>query len=300
MTDRIAVSVTIAGLSRLYGNDLSGILETARIADRAGIQQLAMTDHVAIGPRTDRYPYGSFPFPNEEPWPEPLTTLAAIAGATRRIRLATGILVAPLRPAVLLAKTLASLDALSGGRLDLGVGTGWQAEEYAASGVSFGGRAARLDDTLRACRVLWSQAPASFDSTTVSFEDVWSLPQPVQAGGIPISFGLALNERNLARFVEFDAGWMPMTSDPEELARGIGWLRRARSEAGLDPDGLQVRANAPVHCGAAGAVDLDRTFASAIELGAIGVTIAAFALPRFVSRARDVPAFLERLGRLAG
>jgi probable F420-dependent oxidoreductase len=298
MTDRIAVSLTIAGLSRIYGTDLRGILETARIADQAGIDQLAMTDHVAIGPRTDRYPYGQFPFPNEEPWPEPLTTLAAIAGATTRIRLATGILVAPLRPAVLLAKTLATLDVFCSGRLDLGVGTGWQAEEFAASGVPFEARAARLDDTLRACRVLWSEAPASFESATLSFENVWSLPQPVQERGIPICFGLALNRRNVARMIEFDAGWMPMTSDLEELADGVAWLRRARSEAGLDPDELRVRANAPVFSAPAGGVDLDRTLESAQELKAIGVTVAAFALPRFVSRRRDIPAFLERLGRL--
>ncbi len=300
MTDRISVSLTIAGLTQIYGAELTGILETARIADQAGIHQLAMTDHVAIGPRTDRYPYGRFPFPNEEPWPEPLITLAAVAGATSQIRLATGILVAPLRPAALLAKMLATLDVLSAGRLDLGVGTGWQAEEYVASGVPFAGRAARLDDTLRACRVLWSEAPASYESATVSFKDVWSLPKPVQPGGIPISFGLALNARNVARIVEFDAGWAPMTSDPEELARGIEWLRGARSEAGLDPEALQVRANAPVFSNSAGAVDLDRTFESAVELRSIGVTVAAFALPRFVTRRSDVPAFLERLGRLAG
>ena len=120
------ISVIISGLSMLYGDDLGrGLLETARLADDAGIDQLVMTDHLAIGTQVEKYPYGRFPFPAEEPWPEPLTTLAAMAGATKRVRLGTGVLIAPLRPALLLAKTLATLDVLSEGRLDLGVGTGW-------------------------------------------------------------------------------------------------------------------------------------------------------------------------------
>ncbi len=292
----ISISVTLAGLSRLYPDGLQGMIETARIADEVGIGQIAMTDHVVIGNRTQAYPYGSFPFPNEEPWPEPLTVLAAMAGATRRLRLATGILIAPLRPAVLLAKTLATLDVMSGGRIDLGVGTGWQSEEYDAVGIPFRGRASRMDDTLRACRVLWTQTPASFESDTVTFKDLWSFPRPVQEGGIPLWLGLALTERNLARFTEFDAGWMPMTSDPAELADGIASLRRARAEAGLDPDALQVRANAPVVTDTGGRPDLARTLDGLDALSETGVTQAAFALPRFVRRAADIRAFLEALG----
>ena len=152
----------------LYGDDLAGgLLETARLADECGVDQLMMTDHLAMGSNTEAYPYGRFPYPHSEPWPEPLTTLAVLAGATRRVRLGTGILIAPARPALLLAKTLATLDVLSGGRIDIGVGTGWQREEIEGAGVPFEGRGARMDDTLRACRALWSEAPASFKSATV-------------------------------------------------------------------------------------------------------------------------------------
>src|SRR6185436_18984466 len=98
------------------------------------------------------YPYGDFPFPPADPWVEPLTTLAAMAAVTSTVRLGTGVLITPLRPAVLLAKTIATLDNLSGGRVDLGVGLGWQREEYAAIGVSFTERWARHDDEIRACR----------------------------------------------------------------------------------------------------------------------------------------------------
>lgn len=143
----VEVSLTISGLSRLFGGDLAGVLDVARTADDFGIHQLALPDHVVMGSRLDRYPFAErFPYPPEEPWLEPLTTLAAVAGATQRVRLATSILVAPLRPAVLLAKAAATLDVLSAGRLDLGVGAGWQPEEFDAAGAHFAGRGEALDD----------------------------------------------------------------------------------------------------------------------------------------------------------
>lgn len=299
MGERIAVSVTVSGLSRLFGERLDGVVEAARIADDVGIDQIALPDHLAIGPQTDRYPYGRFPFPPYEPWLEPLTALAAIAGATQRIRLATGILVASLRPALLLAKTLATLDVLSGGRVDLGVGLGWQPEEFEAAGVPFAGRGARLDDALRACRVLWRDAPAAFVSETLRFRDLWCLPQPVQPGGIPIWFGGAATVRNVARIVELGSGWMPLGGD-EELRHGIARLREAFAAAGRDPAALGVRANAPVVQGAAGCADLDATLSRLPELGERGVTVAAFALARFARQPDEVRPFLERLGRAAG
>ena len=154
MSARLPISLTVSGVKRLFGDDLSQLIDFAKRAEDAGVDQIAMTDHLVIGPRTDRYPFGKFPFPNDEPWPEPIVTLAAMAGATRRIRLATAVLIAPLRSAPLLAKSLATLDALSGGRVDLGVGIGWQPEEFAAAGIPFESRAARMDDVLRACRSL--------------------------------------------------------------------------------------------------------------------------------------------------
>jgi probable F420-dependent oxidoreductase len=293
---RIAVSVTVSGLSQLFGTRLDALVEAARIADAVGIDQIALPDHLAIGPRTDRYPYGRFPFGPDEPWLEPLTALAAIAGATRRIRLATGVLVAPLRPALLLAKSAATLDVLSGGRVDLGVGLGWQPEEFEAAGVPFAGRGARLDDTLRACRALWRDAPARFESETLRFDGLWCLPRPLQAGGIPIWIGAAATPRNVARVVEFGSGWMPL-GDASGLRRGIARLREAFRAAGRDPASLGVRANVPV---ARGDTDLDAALARLPELHESGVTVAAFALARFARRLEDVRPFLERLGRAAG
>jgi len=289
------ISVTVSGLSMLYGEDLSGLVETARVADAAGVDQLVLTDHVVMGPRTDRYPFGRFPFPLEEPWPEPLTTLAAMAGATSRLRLGTGILIAPLRPAVLLAKTIATLDVLSRGRVDLGVGTGWQPEEFQSSGVPFVGRTARMDDTLRACRVLWHDAPASFVSDTVSFENVWCLPRPVQEP-LPIWIGGGLSPGNLARLAEYGAGWMPVAPSLDELREGSQKVRAAFRRAERDPTSAGVRGAVPPVRGEQG-VDLERSLEQLGGLAEAGATDAAFALAAFVRRPDQVRPFLERIGR---
>src|SRR5882724_8159151 len=141
----------VYGLETLFGGDPRGLIEVARHAESAGVDQINITDHVVMGARTDRYPFGKFPVPPEYPWFEPLTMLAAIAGVTSSIRLGTGVLITPLRPAVLLAKIAATLDVVSGGRLDLGVGTGWQREEYDAVGLDWDKRGQLLSDTLAAC-----------------------------------------------------------------------------------------------------------------------------------------------------
>lgn len=295
MREGLRVSITLSGLAQLFEGRLAGALELASAAEAAGIDQIAVPDHLAIGPRTDRYPYGRFPLPADEPWLEPLTLLAALAGATRKIRLATGVLIAPLRPALLLAKTVATLDVLSNGRLDLGVGLGWQREEFAGAGVPFAGRAARLDDQLRACRALWSGGQVSFRSDTVSFDDLICLPRPLQPGGPPLWLGVAATERNAARLAEFGAGWLPMASDPAEIARGVATLRRAFQRAGRDPESIGVRANAPIATSAAGRPDLDATLKGLPRLREAGVSIAGFALARFLRSPGELQGFFERL-----
>lgn len=292
---RVGISLLVSGLSRLYGDDLAGVVELARTAEDAGFDQLALPDHLAMGPRTDRYPYGRWPLPEDEPWLEPLTTLAAMAAVTSRVRLATGVLVAPLRPALLLAKTVATLDVLSRGRLDLGVGTGWQREEFAAASVPFRGRAARMDDALRACRVLWRDAPASFASPSVGFEAIRCLPRPVQPGGPPLWIGGVLSEANLARLVEYGAGWMPLGLSDEALGEGIGRARDAFAAAGRDPAGLGVRAPLAPRRASDGRVDLDASLAELPRLRALGATLVSIPLAAFVRSASEAPAFLERV-----
>jgi probable F420-dependent oxidoreductase len=292
------VSITISGLTRLFGGELGAVLHAARTADAAGIDQLVLPDHVVMGPRTDRYPFGRFPYGPEEPWVEPLTMLTAMAAVTQRVRLATGVLIAPLRPAVLLAKTTATLDVLSGGRLDLGVGTGWQREEFDAVGVPFSERTARMDDVVRACQALWTQQPpVSFSSATVSFENLWCEPRPTQRDGIPLWFGGGPNEATARRVAELGVGWMPIgVMPPDELARGIELLRAAFERVGRDPATVGVRAGISAVTGDDRRLDLERTLAPLAELEAMGVTMVSLGLGRFLRDADDLGRFLADLG----
>src|SRR5437867_1836310 len=288
----------VYGLETLFGGDPRGLIEVARHAEAAGLDQINITDHVVMSARTDRYPFGKFPLPPEYPWFEPLTMLAAIAGATSRIRLATGVLITPLRPAVLLAKIAATLDVVSGGRLDLGVGTGWQREEYEASGIPFAGRMARMDDQLRACRVLWRDAPASFESATVRFEGIWSNPKPLQSP-LPLWFGVAPTEVNAQRIAELGQGWIPIYPDTAFIRKGVDLLHRAFENARRDPAELRVRAQTPVAYGANRIGDLDASLAAIDAARAAGATDIEFMGINFVRRADQLPAFLERIGKLS-
>jgi alkanesulfonate monooxygenase SsuD/methylene tetrahydromethanopterin reductase-like flavin-dependent oxidoreductase (luciferase family) len=142
----VALSVGVPNFGPWCAGDWGALLDVARAAEAAGVDRLVVTDHVVLGPHLDAYAWGRFPTAPDGPWLEPLTVLTAMAGVTRAVRLSTGILIAPLRPAAVLAKTVATLDVLSGGRVDLGVGVGWQREEYDALGLDFDDRGRLLDD----------------------------------------------------------------------------------------------------------------------------------------------------------
>ena len=291
------VSVTVSGFSRLFDNDLRKVLDAARVIDQAGATTLVLADHVVMGDRTDRYPFGTFPYGPEEPWPEPLTLLASIAAVTERVRLGTGIVLTPLRPPALLAKQCATLDQISGGRLALGVGPGWQREEYAACGLDWSKRWSLLDDGLRACAALWtSEPPVSFASATVTFGPTWCLPQPVQRApitGIPLPYGMAATPAHVARIAALGAGWLPIhTTTVDELRSGIDALRGALTAAGRDPRSLQVRASARVHVGDDGNIDVDATRAASAHLAEVGVTEAAVGLGRHATDARALERFI--------
>ena len=254
------------------GSNARSLVELARRAEDAGFSGVSLSDHVVMGPRVDRYPWGEFPFSPAAPWVEPLTVLTAIAAVT------TGILIVPLRPAALLAKWAATIDAVSGGRLELGVGTGWQQEEFEAVGVDYASRGQALTDGIAACRALWSASPASFTSATVSFAQVWCEPKPVRPGGPPVLFSGTLTPRNQRRIVELGDGWIPIMGERRTgIAEGVAKLRELLTAAGRDPAGLRVRSAARIgrtsagHSGGA-RPDLAATIEGAPVLIEAGVT----------------------------
>lgn len=277
------------------------LLDLARAADHAGIDRLVLPDHVVLGPDTASYPWGRFPTDATADWLEPLTTISALAAVTERVRFQTGILVAGLRPAALLAKTVATLDVLSAGRVDLGVGVGWQAAEFDAVGASFADRGALLDETIAACRTLWSGGPLEVDVTGPDGRQtpVWCAPLPVQRP-LPVWFSGTLNARNVRRITTRGEGWIPiMGATVADLADGVALLRTALADTGRDPALLQVRASAPVVRGADGTADLAATLQVAGELARAGATDLHLPLRAFVDDPSSSASAIEAVEQIA-
>ncbi|HEV3114087.1 MAG TPA: TIGR03619 family F420-dependent LLM class oxidoreductase [Candidatus Binataceae bacterium] len=233
------------------------------------------------------------------PWYDPITVLSAIAGVTRRIRLSAGVLVAPVRPAVLLAKQLATLDVLSRGRVEIGIGVGWQKAEYDASGIPFKGRYKRMEEQIEVCRLLWSTAPADYRGESVSFEHIHAWPRPVQQR-IPFWFGLAPSERNFARIAEYGDGWVPMEQDSGKLAAHIKNLRAAFAAAGRDPAQAGVRSGPRAVMGSDGRPDLDATLASITEYEKAGVNVIEMQPRIWCAGPDDLERFFDKIVAVKG
>jgi probable F420-dependent oxidoreductase len=284
-----AVAVALSHVEPQVGPHLERLLELAVAVEAAGADQVVLSEHVILADVITGHPgaSSSFPFPGTEQYPEPMVTLAAIAAVTSRVRLSTNILIAPLRPAVLLAKMAATVDCLSGGRLELGVGTGWHEEEYAAIGVPMERLPARLDDTLRACRALWRDHPASFSSPTVSFVDMHCSPSPVQ-DIIPLWIGGAATRGMARRVAELGQGWTPMGGDdPPEIRAGLALIREECERRGRDAAPIGVRASIFPPAGAAPGERVRRMLERIPPLVEAGVTVVQVPLPQLASRVED-------------
>ena len=304
------LSLTLVTFSAQDPGGWSHMLERAQLLDRVGVDRLVVSDHVAFGEDLEAYGRpelggtegGVQPTGPDGHWLEPLTTLAVVAGRTRRIRLGTNILIAALRRPAVLAKTAATLDVLSEGRLDLGVGVGWQREEYQAAGLEFGGRGRLLDETLEVCRALWTQDRASHEGDTLSFEGIHQMPKPLQPGGVPIWVSGRIGPRVVERLGRFGHGWIPWGQDAADPVASAGRMRAALEDAGYDPTGVEVVGRLPID--GPNGLGVEGAMATVADQVAAGVTDlrAALRLPPDADAAGErldevVAAFRSATGR---
>jgi len=292
------VALGVIAAHDLFNGRINSIIEVAEIADQIGIDQIVFTDHVIMSANTHRYPFGSFPMPPEYPWFEPITLMAAVAGRTHRIRLATGILITPLRPPVLLAKQLATLDQLSCGRVDLGVGVGWQPEEYESQGLDFDQRWGLLEDGLEAMQALWREAPVSVHNNSVHFDQLYSQPFPYQKT-IPIWFGVAPTAKQAERIAKYGEGWIPIKTQPEFVRDGKAMIAEAFMAAGRHPAEIKIRAHAAMDFSANnGKADWQKAVDSAYALVDAGASTIEFELAPFLTNVKQVDALLRAMVEL--
>jgi probable F420-dependent oxidoreductase len=218
----------------------------AGAADRAGFATLWAGEHVVMVDRPDsRYPYsgdGEIPIDATADWLDPFVCLTFAAATTSRIRIATGVLLLPEHNPLVVAKQAASLDLLSGGRLMLGVGVGWSAEEFDALGVSFAHRGQRTLEYVDVLRTLWRDDPASFSGRFAAFSGVRIHPKPVQNAGVPIVFG-GNSDPALARVATAGDGWYGFNlAGVDAVGERLAHLREQCAQARRDPAGLYLAA----------------------------------------------------------
>ena len=246
--------------------DPSWMVPFVRDAERLGFESVYSVEHVVVPVgHAAAYPYsesGRMPLADDCPIPDPLDLLAFVAGTTTSLRLGTGVVVGPHHHPLVLAKRLATIDQLSGGRMTLGVGVGWMREELAATGVEFSTRGRRLDELIAAMRQVWSGGPASFDGEFFAFDSVRSEPQPFQQGGVPIHIG-GHSPAAARRAGQMGDGFHPLGLDDALLAERWDLVRRTAVDAGRDPERIELSVTLPVSAVDSAAVD---------RFAAVGVT----------------------------
>lgn len=284
------VGLNVMGMEAIFGGDIAPVFDTIAAADAAGVDVISTCDHLGFHAPThaERVRTHGFPYTLAQPWFEPIAFLSAAAARSRRARLSTFVLVAPLRPALLLAKQLATLDVISGGRVTIGVGVGWQEPEFAAAGIRFEGRFAYLEEMVLACRAIWRSAPATFEGEQVRFSDFHSLPLPLQRDKLPVLFGLAPSPRNFERIARAGDGWAVNPVHMDGFADNVGALKAAFSAQGRDPDAVEIETQlGPVRDGKS-AIDWDATAAKARAWAAEGSTTVGFVALQFCRSPADV------------
>jgi probable F420-dependent oxidoreductase len=283
-----------------YREGAVGVQKLARAIERIGYDQLDMFDHVIMGypTATRRAPM----YPPQMPILEALMTLSYAAAVTEHIGLGTEVLVLPQRQPVLVAKQVSTLDTLSGGRVRLGVGVGWQAAEYEALGEEFGNRGQRMDEAIVLLRHCWRDSQVQFDGEFYRADAIAMEPKPSQ-GRIPIWIG-GNSDRALRRVGELGDGWLATAfTEKADVQRAREIIERAAVAADRDPStiGYQMMIDVPPRdaSGKAFYQDMDRVAARAEFLHDAGFQWGAVnATAIFQAGARSVDAIIDVLARV--
>jgi len=226
-----------------------------RRGEALGFASVMIADHIVFpSVVTSKYPYTvSGVFPGQGDALEQLALMAFIAGKTERLRLVTSVMILPYRNPVATAKTLATIDVLSRGRVTVGVGVGWLREEFEALGAAdFDRRGAVSDEYLRIFKALWTESPVSFAGEFYRFDDVRCLPEPVQKPHPPIWIG-GHSKAALRRVARLGDGWHPVGANPAvpltpaDLRRDLDELYRLTEAEGRDPSALTISYKAPLY-----------------------------------------------------
>lgn len=225
----------------------AGAVEAARAAEAAGFESFWTVEHVIFPDGyQSAYPYsatGKMPAAPSTPIPDPLIWLSYVAAVTTTLRLATGILILPQRNPLVLAKEVATLDHLSGGRVELGIGVGWLKEEFDALGIPWDARGRRTDEYIEVLRALWARDHASYSGRFANFTNVSSNPKPAQSS-VPIVIG-GHSRAAAERAGRLGDGFFPGRGTPAELAESFDIVRQTAADAGRDPSAIEFSAGHP-------------------------------------------------------
>ncbi|HKY15454.1 MAG TPA: LLM class F420-dependent oxidoreductase [Microthrixaceae bacterium] len=216
--------------------------------EELGFESLYLPEHVVVVAGYDAdYPYsstGRMPLPDDCPMPDPLDLAAFLLARTERLVLATGVLVAPHHHPLVLAKRVATLDVLSGGRFRLGVGVGWMREELEATGIEFESRGRRLDEQLEVMRAVWAGDDVDHDGEFYSFRHVWSRPQPL-SGAVPVHVG-GHSKAAARRAGRQGDGFQPLGIDDDVLVDRLEVMAESARDAGRDVGAIELTLGAPL------------------------------------------------------
>jgi probable F420-dependent oxidoreductase len=219
------------------GTDPSLIKEYAQTAEELGFLHILAYDHV-IGANPASRPGWKPAYSHLDTFHEPLVLFGYLGGLTKKVELVTGIIILPQRQTVLVAKQAATLDVLSGGRLRLGVGIGWNPVEYEALGENFHNRGSRSEEQIEVMRKLWTQELVTFEGRWHKITDAGIKPLPLQRP-IPIWFG-GSDDRALRRLAKLGDGWFPLMAPDDKCRAVIEKIRLYTREAGRNPDAIGI------------------------------------------------------------